>query len=474
MNDSGAFSDENGNIIGDSVVLPEITVNPTTPQTNSSSYYQQWLMREADRGGRNMSSSDREAYDKMMGRIANQNEVKNFTGFDGTIYKHGSGALEQVSPEFDALTLGRQLYTDGLFNGIGNVSKNTLKKAHIGNYYVKPQYNNYSYIKQIGDDAVDYSYGTKQYNFTSLKNWTPEQWTAAQDAAIARGDMAEAQKLRDLHFIVSAPNSVTYDVFHHGNTKPMNWYIFDPKRVGTTDEGYSGAGYYFAPTKPASQYTRENLPHTLGPHGEQNAGLSGGKYHRYVYLNGKTKYKPLREHDWTTHTDFPFVDNRPTEVVVGDNRQIKLADAVTYDDNGVRIPLGLRDNFKNKDIRYGLIPLSIGGTALSNQYAEGGPENTNREYKSANSWSTVNVGKALAPILEPISRTIMDSGETWALFSKDKNFTITNDDTSTAKSTYLMPRSAQRAVFLDRGYEPRPKDYGLVKKAVGNKNIPVY
>ena len=108
------------------------------------------------------------------------------------------------------------------------------------------------------------------------------------------------------------------------------------------------------------------------------------------------------------------------------------------------------------------------------RFDEGGPEDTNREYKSANSWSTVNVGKALAPILEPISRTIMDSGETWALFSKDKNFTITNDDTSTAKSTYLMPRSAQRAVFLDRGYEPRPKDYGLVKKAVGNKNIPVY
>ena len=107
-------------------------------------------------------------------------------------------------------------------------------------------------------------------------------------------------------------------------------------------------------------------------------------------------------------------------------------------------------------------------------FAEGGPKNANREYKSANSWSTVNVGKTLAPILEPISRTIMDSGETWALFSKDKKFTITNDDTSTAKSTYLMPRSAQRAVFLDRGYEPRPKDYGLVKKAVGNRNVPVY
>jgi len=31
---------------------------------------------------------------------------------------------------------------------------------------------------------------------------------------------------------------------------------------------------------------------------------------------------------------------------------LKLADAVTYDDNGVRIPLGERDNFKLNDIRY--------------------------------------------------------------------------------------------------------------------------
>lgn len=189
---------------------------------------------------------------------------------------------------------------------------------------------------------------------------TPEQWTAMQDAAIAKGDMAEVQRLRDLHFKVSAPNSVTHEVFHHGNKEPMDWYTFDPERIGTTDEGYSGAGYYFAPTRPASQYAKERLPHTLGPHGEQNAGLSGGRYHRYVYLNGETKYKPLRDHDWTTHTDLPFVDNRPIEVVVGDNRQMKLADAVTYDNSGVRIPLGKRDNFNINDIRYGLLPFGMG------------------------------------------------------------------------------------------------------------------
>ena len=94
MNNSGVFFDDNGNIIGNSVVLPELTIKPTTPQTNDKAYYQKWLMRQADRGGRNMSSSDRKAYDKMMQKIANQNEVKNFTGFDGAVYNHGNGAIK--------------------------------------------------------------------------------------------------------------------------------------------------------------------------------------------------------------------------------------------------------------------------------------------------------------------------------------------------------------------------------------------
>jgi hypothetical protein len=128
MNDNGMFSDESGNIIGDSVVLPDITIKPSAPQTNSQPEYERWLLRESERGGRNFSANDREAYDKMMQRIASQNEMKNFTGFDNTLYQHGNGALETISPEFDALTLGRQFYTDGLFSLISNNSKNTLNR----------------------------------------------------------------------------------------------------------------------------------------------------------------------------------------------------------------------------------------------------------------------------------------------------------------------------------------------------------
>jgi hypothetical protein len=45
-----------------------------------------------------------------------------------------------------------------------------------------------------------------------------------------------------------------------------------------------------------------------------------------------------------------------------DPKQYKLADAITYDNNGVRIPLGKRDNFNINDIRYGLLPFGIGLT----------------------------------------------------------------------------------------------------------------
>lgn len=49
------------------------------------------------------------------------------------------------------------------------------------------------------------------------------------------------------------------------------------------------------------------------------------------------------------------------EYVSHNPRNIKSSKAVTYDDNGVRIPLGERDNFKLNDIRYGLIPIIGGG-----------------------------------------------------------------------------------------------------------------
>ena len=44
-----------------------------------------------------------------------------------------------------------------------------------------------------------------------------------------------------------------------------------------------------------------------------------------------------------------------------------------------------------------------------------------------------------------------------------------------AQATYLLGRDLQKDVFLKRGYiQGRPDDYGLVKRAVGNRILPVY
>lgn len=45
---------------------------------------------------------------------------------------------------------------------------------------------------------------------------------------------------------------------------------------------------------------------------------------------------------------------------------------------------------------------------------------------------------------------------------------------SMAQASYLTPRNIQKERFIRAGYTENPKDYGLVKKAVGNRNIPVY
>lgn len=124
--DSGMFSDDKGNIIGNSVVLPDLTVRPQAPNTNDKFAYENWLIKEGSRGGRNFNVNQRRQYSNLMQRLANQNEVMNTVDLDGTVYNHGNGALEQVSPEFDALMLGRNLYTDGVTKELTNAVRNRI------------------------------------------------------------------------------------------------------------------------------------------------------------------------------------------------------------------------------------------------------------------------------------------------------------------------------------------------------------
>ena len=89
--------------------------------------------------------------------------------------------------------------------------------------------------------------------------------------------------------------------------------------------------------------------------------------------------------DYGKHWGDKYINfNIPNQVVItNDKNKLKLADAITYDDNGNIIPLSKRDNFNNPDMRYNWLLPTIGvGTGLSlinnnedNQYKYGGKMN---------------------------------------------------------------------------------------------------
>ena len=159
---------------------------------------------------------------------------------------------------------------------------------------------------------------------------TPEQWTAAQDAAIARGDMAEAQRLRDLHFKVSAPNTEVKDLLYHGTN--ADFETFDANR-GITHKGVWAGN-------------------------SKDIASSYGKNIKSLYANFE---KPTKYILNTEYQPNGFIGGDGTFYTSNTNL-LKSADAVTYDNNGIRIPLGKRDNFSINDIRYGLLPFVLGGT----------------------------------------------------------------------------------------------------------------
>ena len=194
----------------------------------------------------------------------------------------------------------------------------------------------------------------------SPEQWTPEQWTAAQDAAIARGDMAEAQRLRDLHFKINAPETKAIKndgqplALYHGTGKKFNY--FDDNKIGSNylDLGYYGKGHYFTPQREAAEgyasvydtpviykvYGNFRNPKIMSLEDESMIGQS--------IKNNDSVIAGLDDVDYA-------------EYVAKTGNQIKSWDAVTYDNNGIRIPLGERDNFSINDIRYAIAPILAGG-----------------------------------------------------------------------------------------------------------------
>lgn len=238
------------------------------------------------------------------------------------------------------------------------------------------------------------TYKTTEENAAKI---TPEQWTAAQDAAIARGDMAEAQRLRDLHFKVNAPNTQIVDKngnplhTYHGGQKGITAFL-NPNEFDTSiklnnyyKDGRNRIGIYTFDWKSyAKQYARGYKKKDRDIY-DLYVNMENPRYISYLEskLNQLRNLNPFRKKDYLNpsvirpeHKE-QLLDGYDgvkwdIENAVFDGKQLKSADAVTFDDNGVRIPLGLRDNFNINDIRYGIIPLISGSTGygLYNKYAE--------------------------------------------------------------------------------------------------------
>ena len=364
-----------------------------------------------------------------------------------------SNVMHQASPRVldlltavDAVATGPEAI-EGLY-GLYNLAKSSVRNG----------------VRRIATAAKTAPKITEA-NATSI---TPEQWTAAQDIALARGNIKEAQRLRDLHFKINATSPIlsknnnplrTYHTV--SNRYDYNFNQFNPDIEGvhsgifTTDDPIMSASYfskvtskkeqdalieairqrelhhydntvnsetydklrkqiqdvYGNPKKARKQILQDfpflndievgrqkelylNIDNPLILEGKGNGwnriplesipeslydypvvtldGLMKTASTRTIdkILSGYVGTKPKLSYDGAIFRDIwdygpnkfvhPDFNKAATVFDVQSPNNLKLADAVTYDDSGVRIPLGLRDNFKLNDIRYGLIPLGFG------------------------------------------------------------------------------------------------------------------
>ena len=212
--------------------------------------------------------------------------------------------------------------------------------------------------------------------------WGYQQWNSRYNAAVNSGNIQEAQKLRDLHFITKAKdnilmrNNFPIDLYH-GNIvskariRSMGHNPYNTKRTDRRSSGYFAveipevAKTYIGNDGYMSElygYSRKPIIHDangsnwdmagvhIGPNGEKygistdtfvNNQLKNG--HDAVIIKNVIDYGPFTK----ISTRDPFTD------YIFSPGHVKSKDAIIRDGlfNEV-IPIVKRDNFHNADIRY--------------------------------------------------------------------------------------------------------------------------
>lgn len=272
----------------------------------------------------------------------------------------------------------------------GNVTPEALLEVAPLGQLAKPLYKG---VLKSGIRQYNPRHVIKQITAENAASLTPEQWTAAQDAAIARGDMVEAQRLRDLHGTVNGYHSG----FYHETKAPFVKFnrpgknstgdLLSPFGVFTKRTNkLIGLGGYQMPLNvryknplhvkdkrelfeilPKDLQKEINTLYKYQFHNTDqllwNKRAFSAKQKIGKFLSDNNYDALIMDKDWAG-TGLVESERWTDATIVPSPGRVKSADAVTFGDNGIRIPLGERDNFNINDIRYGLLPFGIGLTGL--------------------------------------------------------------------------------------------------------------
>lgn len=302
-------------------------------------------------------------------------QKKPFTGIKG--WRYGN----ETSPNL----LAEEFASDVLATNLFPNTKPGLSHFDIDSYIARQ-----NAVRGISYGDI-YVPGKNNIISFNLGKTTPEQWTAAQDAAIARGDMDEAQRLRDLHASVNGYNSSLS--LYHGSPKNFNEFKAVPNFEGYRDylshfsvnpdisSKFGDVRRFYTnvknPLRVADQgaiWNPSNLANELGIQPKYVKDPLEPYWREFQNIKGRDMYKEANrkfmenELKGDAYVYDNVVEGGGDSYAIPTSRQVKLADAVTYDNNGIRIPLGKRDNFNINDIRYGIVPWFLAGTTAAALY----------------------------------------------------------------------------------------------------------
>lgn len=320
----------------------------------------------------------------------------NTAGLVGDLAITGVSTLADTAVEGNTDNLTKNLATSAMFDiagkGVADVLGYIGKKAapHV--------------LRLLPEQMVSaLNKGAKEIDYHKL---TDQEWDDLYFKALKSGNMDEAQRLRDLHFKVKAPNTKVVDaqgnpakVYRGQSPEQVYWstgknpYSDYRGPVGVTSGYYSSSSPAIADTYAKKLWANRqgtnfdlylNLENPkiidaqgnywnavevrLGPYGEKY-GVSADEVYKRVTKDGCDGLIVKNVADAHIGNNLSEAEKIADDFVATAGKS-KLVDAVTYDDIGLPIPLSERDDFLKSDIRYALFPAAAVGAGFASQSAE--------------------------------------------------------------------------------------------------------